>query len=293
LQKKTQDEIKQWNEVWDKFAKEFSELNIRANNLVDVYLNKKDRSTLPSIKDIDIKKEQKILVRFLKDYILEVDKKLPSKDICQNYQDEIKELSKFDKSLLNILITEYRENEWWVFGEVAKEFDYDIFMAEAQNVGYKRTVRGEKPMPNDLFDLEYAPNKLNLEEVKKYYDELINTTNQNIINLENNKKKLDKKIEEKSTPTLTKKLNVIIENLKQKQMELEELQNDYTLALDIYNIYYENNNIKDEYYDRVDETLIKYFKDGIMKRWASSDILLRKNEEIKILDSIRKSIKWD
>jgi len=66
LQKKTQDEIKQWNEVWDKFAKEFSELNTRANNLVDVYLNKKDRKKLPSIKDIDTKEEQKILVRFLK-----------------------------------------------------------------------------------------------------------------------------------------------------------------------------------------------------------------------------------
>jgi type I restriction enzyme M protein len=293
LQKKTQDEIKQWNVIWNKYAKEFGELNTRCNNLVDVYINKKDRSKLPSIKDIDIKEEQKILVRFLKDHILEVDKKLLPKGICQKYQDEINELSKFDKSLLNILITEYREDEWWVFGEVAKRFDYDIFMAEAQNVGYKRTIRGEKPMPNDLFDLEYAPNKLNLEEVKSYYDELINTTIKNIINLENNKKDLAKKIEEKSTPTLTKKLKIMIENIKQKQMELKKLQNNYVLALDIYDIYYEENAIKNKYYDRVDEILIKHFKNGVMKKWVSSDILLRKNEEIKILDSIRKSIKWD
>ena len=293
LQKKTQDEIKEWNKVWDKFAKEFSELNTRANNLVDVYLNKKNRNKLPSIKDIDTKEEQKILVRFLKDYIVEVDKKLLPKDICQKYQVEIKELSKFDKSLLNILITEHRENEWWVFGEVAEEFDYNIFMAEAQNVGYKRTKRGEKPMPNDLFDLEYAPNKLNLKEIKNYYDELIDNITKNITNLENSKKELDKKIAEKSTSTLTKKLKVIIENIQQKLTELKKLQNDYNSALDIYDTYYEDDIIKDEYYDRVDDILIKHFKDGVMKKWASSDILLRKDEEIKILDSIRKSIKWD
>jgi type I restriction enzyme M protein len=42
-------------------------------------------------------------------------------------------------------------NVWWVFGEVAKKLDYKIFMAEAENVGYKRTKRREKPMPNDLY----------------------------------------------------------------------------------------------------------------------------------------------
>ncbi len=30
-----------------------------------------------------------------------------------------------------------------------------------------------------------------------------------------------------------------------------------------------------------------------MKQWVSNDILLRKNVEIKILDSIRKQIQWD
>ncbi len=34
---------------------------------------------------------------------------------------------------------------------MAKNLNYKIFMAEAENVGYKRTKRGEKPMPNELF----------------------------------------------------------------------------------------------------------------------------------------------
>jgi len=29
--------------------------------------------------------------------------------------------------------------------------NYKIFMAEVENIGYKRTKRGEKPMPNELY----------------------------------------------------------------------------------------------------------------------------------------------
>ena len=34
---------------------------------------------------------------------------------------------------------------------MAKELNYKIFMAEVENVGYKRTKRGEKSMPNELY----------------------------------------------------------------------------------------------------------------------------------------------
>ena len=57
------------------------------------------------------------------------------------------ELCKIDKS------TQYvfgKVNAWWVFGEVVKELNYKIFMAEVENVGYKRTKVGYNPMPNEL-----------------------------------------------------------------------------------------------------------------------------------------------
>jgi len=290
LQKKTQDEIKEWNVVWDKYGKEWSNLKTRCDNLINVYLNKKDRNKLPSIKDLTAKEEQELLIRFLKDYIIEDDKKLSSNEICTKYKDEIKELCKYDNDTKDVFGF---YNAWWVFGEVAKEFDYDIFMAEAQNVGYKRTKRGEKPMPNDLFDLEYAPNVLSLDNIEAYYHNEIKTTKQMIVNFEDEKKEIDSKINIKSTPTLSKKLIVVNQSLEDLKEELEALKNEYKEALEVYNTYYENNKIKDEYFDRVDETFINYFKNGIMKRWASRDILLRVNEEVKILDSIRKSIKWD
>ena len=42
-------------------------------------------------------------------------------------------------------------NTWWVFSEVANKFSYPIFMAEVNNVGYKRTKRSERKQPNELF----------------------------------------------------------------------------------------------------------------------------------------------
>ncbi len=150
-QKKTAPEIEKWDELWQKYASEFGELRTRVENLVKVYLEGKDRNKLPSIKDLTEIEEKEILKRYLKNYWEEEDENLSIKEILEKYADEIKDLGKFDKDLLGTLITEYRENTWWVFGEVAKELNYKIFMAEVENVGYKRTKRGEKPMPNELY----------------------------------------------------------------------------------------------------------------------------------------------
>ena len=85
-----------------------------------------------------------------KDYLEEDDVKFALKELVEKYQDEIIELCKFDKDTKDSFGF---VNTWWVFGEVAKELNYSIFMAEVDHVGYKRTKRGEKPMPNDLFRL--------------------------------------------------------------------------------------------------------------------------------------------
>ena len=290
-QKKTTEEVKLWNKLWLKYGNEWSLLKTRCNNLIDVYLNKKDRNKLSSIKSLTQKEEKEILVKFLKDYITTADKKLKIDELLIKYIDEIKELSKMEKD--TEVFGFY--NAWWVFGEVAKEvnIDYDIFMAEAQNVGYKRTKRGENSMPNDLFDLEYAPNQLSLNDIEEHYNELIDSITTSILNLKNDKKELDKKIKEKSTPILLKKQKSLNENLKQSNEKLKELKSEYENAVEIYHSYYQNDKLRDDYYERTENELIKYFKSGIMKRWASSDIVLRNNEEIKILDSLRKRVKWD
>lgn len=42
-------------------------------------------------------------------------------------------------------------NSWWVFGEVSKVIDNNIFYAEVEGLGYKRTKRGEQKRVNELF----------------------------------------------------------------------------------------------------------------------------------------------
>jgi type I restriction enzyme M protein len=152
-QKKTKAEIEEWNKIWTKYSNEWSTIKTRCENLVKVYLEDKDRKKLPSVKDLTEKEEKEILARMLKDYFEEDDKKLSSKELVEKYQDELigkSGLCKYDNDTKDIFGF---VNTWWVFGEVSKELNYKIFMAEVENVGYKRTKRGEKPMPNELYRL--------------------------------------------------------------------------------------------------------------------------------------------
>ena len=54
-QKKTNQEIKEWNKSWEKSSKEWSLLNTRVGNLLDVYISGKDRLALKSIKELNDK----------------------------------------------------------------------------------------------------------------------------------------------------------------------------------------------------------------------------------------------
>lgn len=147
-QKKTKTEIENWNELWNKYSDEWNKLKTRCENLLTIYIDDKDRKKLPSIKDLSENEEKEILERMLKDYFKEDDKKLSAKEIVEKYKDELKELCKYDNDTKDIFGF---VNTWWVFGEVAKELNYKIFMAEVENIGYKRTKRGEKTMPNELY----------------------------------------------------------------------------------------------------------------------------------------------
>ena len=147
-QKKTENEIREWDTLWRKYSREWNNLKTRCENLMLVYLKKKDRGNLPSVKDLSEKEEKDILLRMLKNCFEDDDLTLSPLDLIKKYKDELKELCKHDNDTRDIFGF---VNTWWVFGEVAKELDYKIFMAEVENIGYKKTKRGEKPMPNELY----------------------------------------------------------------------------------------------------------------------------------------------
>ena len=147
-QKKTAAEVKAWNDAWDSASKEYSRLVTQAKNLIAVANGTKQKAKLPSIKNLTEEQERKVLARMLKNYLTELDDELDANTLIKKYTEELESICTIDKDTKD---TFGFVNTWWVFGEVASELDYAVFMAEADNIGYKRTKRGERPMPNDLY----------------------------------------------------------------------------------------------------------------------------------------------
>lgn len=148
MQKKTKAEVEEWNEVWGKVSNDYAKIKTRVENLIAYYNGKKDKSKFPSIKDMTEDEETLTIKTILTPYLTEGDQILTAKQLVGKYREEIDDLCTIDKDTKD---TFGFVNTWWVFGEVAKQLNYDIFMAEAENVGYKRSKRGEKPMSNDLY----------------------------------------------------------------------------------------------------------------------------------------------
>jgi len=183
-------------------------------------------------------------------------------------------------------------NAWWVFGEVAQQIDYDIFMAEAENVGYKRTKRGANPMPNDLYNIEYAPNKLNTQSILDSYDAQITILQENILELQTELDEVNNQIAVKETPTLKKKAEGLEIEIGNFSAKAEGLQGEKAEVESIFATYYDEGILKPEFAERTDATLIGHFKNGVLARYRSDDIVLRTTEMRTILDMIRKEVIW-
>jgi type I restriction enzyme M protein len=115
--------------------------------------------------------ELEILRRFLRQYFHE--KFTSVRQVCEQAYDEITEIARLDWP--DYSDKEKYTNSWWCFAAVTSrpEFGRPIFFAEAQNMGYKRTRRGEQKKPNELYvaDEEGFPiaDKQNPKTIFDYY----------------------------------------------------------------------------------------------------------------------------
>jgi len=126
-QKKTEKEVNEWNRLWAKYEDEYKELNAEIKKL------------LKSDKEQNKNRFIELLVQLLGEENFDsADKKLPFKELKEKYEENIKEA----------------DLEWWVFKNVSKEQDYPIFMAHAEEIGYKRGTRKEEKRSNQLFNSE-------------------------------------------------------------------------------------------------------------------------------------------
>ena len=137
-QKKTPEEIGDYENAWKKYSIEFEKLDKDLREIIS--LNEAQRELQPAIE------LRERFVRMLKQYILsefeEGDEKLEVKELKDKYSCFFDNRSPFKI-----------DADWWTFSKVSSEFDYNIFMANVEEVGYKRTTRWEKERPNDLFSV--------------------------------------------------------------------------------------------------------------------------------------------
>lgn len=282
-QKKTADEVKDWNKAWGEISNEYSKLKIRTENLILVHDKLKFKNKLPSIKDLSPIEEKKVLTDMLENFNIKFDDSITADDLIDKYRDELNDACSLDKDTFD---TFGYVNTWWVFSKVAKKFNYDIFMAEVDNIGYKRTKRGEKEMPNELFEIEYAPLNLNAIKIEKDYLERISVLS-NAISTEINKKEKENKTEKIEI------LNQKISNLENQKAKLEtELSDVKSFISKYYNKFDDEYKLKDEYIERTDTNLISEFRSGHLQNYRSNAVALHKTIHNTVLDYMR-DIDWD
>lgn len=287
-QKKSSAEVQGWNTLWHKYSNEFGKLKTRVENYKKVFQKGEQQDKFPSIKG-DTEKDVRLnLARFLKTTFTSDDNGLSLKELLEKYNDIIDDTTNIDKDIADIFGF---VNATWVFGEVASQCDYPIFMAEAENVGYKRTKRGEKPQHNDLFDLEIAPNKLDLVEIEQRYLTEIKDVSDALIKA--NTQIVTLKGKDKKTKTSDKNAELLEAQIERFNSQLSALRNEWEavgIGLDKY--YDEKGVLLDEYQSRLDDDLLSLFSIERLLKYRSEFILIRKTEHSKIIDHIRNAGVW-
>jgi type I restriction enzyme M protein len=180
LKKEIEDKLSQEDKKKED-KKKFEDLKKKIETLKNKY----------KLENMDTEENKNILKRFLKQFYPEEEQFKSFKEILEYVYDDVLEIATLDYP--QIPGENNYCNSWWVFGEVSKHFNYPIFYAEVENIGYKRTKRGEqdKDIPikdengnivafkNDLF-------KVKAEKVKKIYwvkkgDEVVQEEKEEII----------------------------------------------------------------------------------------------------------------
>ena len=134
-QKKDAFEVKQYDEVSNKYRDEFRRLNKEVAPLRKIKVD-----TLEEFSTDMKTKALQALKRYL-GQILDKDEGLTLRELVDQYRDELDQV----------------DEEWWVLSHTAQELDYPILMAHADEIGYKRLKSrkgGEEVRPNRLYRMQ-------------------------------------------------------------------------------------------------------------------------------------------
>ena len=90
----------------------------------------------------------------------------------------------------------------------------------------------------------------------------------------------------------SKKFESLTSEIEYKKQSIERLQVEKSSVISIFDEYYENDKLKSEFSERTNTALIGHFKNGLLSKYRSDDIVLRSTEMRTILDLIRKEVVW-
>ncbi|MBC9785089.1 hypothetical protein H1S01_11275 [Heliobacterium chlorum] len=146
-------------------------------------------------------------------------------------------------------------------------------------------------MPNDLYDEEVAPSYISKDDIIKEYNDKI-LIHQTLIS------ELEEYIAKeclRQDKANQKKIQKWQEDLEAKKAEIQRLELEKNEVDTIINTFYEKDNskkwrLKNSYCERLDEKLLAHFKNGLLTAYTSSDVLIRQDKVVKILDQMRKIV---
>lgn len=280
-QKKTSAEVEAWNRAWNNHSKEFSRLKTRVENYIKIFLNNEARDKFPSVKDDSEDETRANLARFLNCELTEEEAAMPLDKLLKTRKPQIETTLRVDIDTADIF---GHVNTSWVFAHTALDFEYPIFMAEAENIGYKRTKRSEKPQPNDLFDIEIAPEKIDPARIKAVYEAEQVDLNERRLTLQT----------ELAKPKLKEDKKVVLRTrLKRTETALALLLAESERVKSALEKYYDSKGeLLAAYKSRLDKELLAVFGLSRMERFRSSFVLIRQADHRTILDYLRKADVW-
>jgi type I restriction enzyme M protein len=135
-QKKTVDEVKLYQHLWDKYSDEYEKIQ----DSLDRFFKTSDPSNLQLEQFSDASNHAKeAFMNSLKELLQESfdkrDDRLSISDCVTKYKGQVLEIGK----------------DWWVFKQVSADLDYPYVGAEAEQIGFKRTRGLLEPRPNELY----------------------------------------------------------------------------------------------------------------------------------------------
>jgi hypothetical protein len=125
---------------------------------------KLDKYLASAFSDVDENVARETLRRFLREMWEPTDNTVPLEAALERHLDDISAVGEIN-DVFGLLESQTKAapfahvNSWWAYNEISEDRDYPIYLAEAEEIGYKRGKKNrEQPRRNDLYDSADAAN---------------------------------------------------------------------------------------------------------------------------------------